>query len=63
MAQQTGMEPTAQTEFFVLKKDLSETVQSGFTVFGEVVEGMDVVDLIQQGDTISTVYIREVRKD
>ena len=29
------------------------------TVFGKVVDGIDVVDAIQQGDTMDTVTVRE----
>lgn len=52
-----------QTEFFITRKDLSEQVGTYYTVFGEVVEGMDVVDSLQQGDKIEAIYIQRVRKD
>ncbi len=52
-----------QTEFFITRKDLSEQVGTYYTVFGEVIEGMEVVDALQQGDKIESVYIQRVRKD
>jgi peptidylprolyl isomerase len=67
MAQTTeetaGMMPENPTEFLIMKQDYSEQVGTSFTVFGEVIEGMPVVDSLQTGDPIKTIYIREVRKD
>ncbi len=67
MAQTTeetaGMMPENPTEFLIMKQDYSEQVGTSFTVFGEVIEGMPVVDSLQTGDAIKTIYIREVRKD
>jgi peptidyl-prolyl cis-trans isomerase B (cyclophilin B) len=58
-----GYMPENATEFLIMKQDYSEQVGTAFTVFGEVIEGMPVVDSLQSGDAIKTIYIREVRKD
>ena len=54
--------PTSPTEFALMKKDYSDNIGTGLTVFGEVIEGMPVVDSLANGDKINNVYIREVRK-
>jgi|GEM_PF-1516777 len=53
----------SQTEFFITRKDISEQVGTYYTVFGEVIQGMDVVDSLQQGDVIEAIYVQRVRKD
>ncbi len=55
--------PQYPTEFLIMKQDYSEQIGTGFTVFGEVIEGMPVVDTLQTGDKINNIYIREARKD
>ncbi len=55
--------PTSPTEFLIMKQDYSDQIGTGFTVFGEVIEGMPVVDTLQSGDKINNIYIREARKD
>jgi cyclophilin family peptidyl-prolyl cis-trans isomerase len=37
-------------------------LDGGYTVFGRVVAGMDVVDKIVRGDVIQSIVIREPRK-
>ncbi len=63
-AVQEGGDPyipdSAQGEFFILKADLPGAPR--FTVFGEVVQGMEVVDEIAQDDPINKIYIRRVNK-
>ncbi len=54
--------PQYPTEFLIMKQDYSEQIGTNFTIFGQVVEGMDVVDNLQSGDTITGIYIREVKK-
>lgn len=49
---------TGDAQWFVDLKD-NPRLQRDYTVFGEIVEGMDVVDAILEGDRIAT--IREVR--
>lgn len=45
---------SAGSQFYILKKD--QTALNGqYAVFGKVVEGMEVVDKIQQGDKMKTV--------
>jgi len=61
--QALAQQEKGQTEFFITKKDISEQVGTYYTVFGEVVEGMEVVDALQQDDKIETIYVRKVRKD
>ncbi len=58
-----GYMPENATEFLIMKQDYSEQVGTAFTVFGEVVEGMPVVDSLQSGDVIKTIFVREVRRD
>ncbi len=56
------------SQFFINLKDnpaldVSQTNQARFYPFGEVVEGMDVVDQIVQGDVILAVTVEETPKE
>jgi cyclophilin family peptidyl-prolyl cis-trans isomerase len=62
-AQAQSYMPQYPTEFLLMKQDYSEQIGTNFTVFGEVIEGMPVVDSLQTGDKINNIYIREARKD
>lgn len=48
--------------FFVIK-ECSPSVGEGFTVFGYVVKGMDVVDKIKENDKIKSISYRKATKD
>jgi 2-amino-4-hydroxy-6-hydroxymethyldihydropteridine diphosphokinase len=60
MSEASAYIPEYPTEFVIMKQDYSEQLGTTLTVFGEVVEGMDVVDQLQQGDKITSIIIREV---
>jgi len=45
---------SAGSQFYILKKDAS-WLNGQYAVFGKVIQGMDVVDLIQKGDPMRTV--------
>ena len=45
---------SAGSQFYILKKDVS-SLDGQFAVFGKVIQGMDVVDQIQQDDKMLTV--------
>lgn len=45
---------SAGSQFYILKKDAS-WLDGQYAVFGKVVQGLDVVDLIQKGDLMKTV--------
>ena len=46
------------SQFFMLFKDAA-FLDDGYSVFGKVIEGLDVLDSIRQGDTIEGVSIVE----
>ena len=48
---------TATTRFFITLRDQPQ-LQSRFTVFGRVIQGLDILDLLHPGDRIKTVKIR-----
>lgn len=54
-----GSDPRgAESQFFVLLKDHPE-LDAHYTVFGRVIEGMDVVDRIRRGDLLMKAYVKE----
>lgn len=54
----TGGDPNSgQTQFFINLKDNSFLNESGFTVFGMVVEGTDVVDQIAATETTDSPFL------
>jgi cyclophilin family peptidyl-prolyl cis-trans isomerase len=54
-----GSDPrTADSQFYILLKDHPE-LDARYTVFGRVLKGMDIVDLIQVADVIRKAYLRE----
>ncbi len=59
VAMANGGPHTAQTQFYVTLGDRSY-LDPDYVVFGEVVEGMDVVYAIEAGDAIETVRIARV---
>lgn len=44
------------SQFFIVKKD-AQFLNNQYTLFGQVVEGMDVVQKMEPGDTISSITI------
>ncbi len=52
------MPDSASSQFYIALDDLP-SLDGDYAVFGKVVEGMDVVDGIKQGDRISTVKVVE----
>ena len=52
------MPDSASSQFYIALEDLP-SLDGDYAVFGKVVEGMDVVDKIKQGDRIGTVKIVE----
>lgn len=51
---------TGGSQFFIChSRENTQHLDRNHTVFGKVVEGLDVVDLIQQGDTIEKITIEE----
>lgn len=54
-----GSDPRgADSQFYVLLKDHPE-LDTRYTVFGRVIDGMDVVDRIRRGDLLTKAYLKE----
>lgn len=49
---------SATSEFYILKQD-SRHLDAGYSVFGQVVEGMDVVDTLEMGDHLYAAETEE----
>ena len=54
----SGMPDSASSQFYIALDDLP-SLDGDYAVFGKVIEGMNVVDSIKQGDRISTVKVLE----
>ena len=54
----SAMPDSASSQFYIALEDLP-SLDGDYAVFGKVVEGMDVVDGIKQGDRIDTVKVVE----
>ncbi len=54
----SAMPDSASSQFYIALDDLP-SLDGDYAVFGKVIEGMDVVDGIKQGDRISTVKVVE----
>ena len=54
----SGMPDSASSQFYIALDDLP-SLDGDYAVFGKVIEGMDVVDGIEQGDRISTAKVVE----
>lgn len=50
---------TNGSQFFICLDDLTGRLPKQYNLFGHVVEGLDVVDATQRGDTMSSVTVRE----
>jgi peptidyl-prolyl cis-trans isomerase B (cyclophilin B) len=48
---------SASSQFYILTKD-APSLDGQYAIFGRVVEGMDVIDQIQQGDTMAKVEMK-----
>ena len=51
---------SANSQFFICLDDLRRGLAKSYNLFGQVVEGIDVVDAIRRGDVMRTVVIEEV---
>ena len=56
MAKEEGTSVSYASEFFICRD--STILDSEYTIFGNVISGMDVVDSIEQGDVITNITIR-----
>jgi len=54
----SGMPDSASSQFYIAFEDLP-SLDGDYAVFGKVVEGMDVVDKIKQGDRIESAKVTE----
>lgn len=54
----SAMPDSASSQFYIALEDLP-SLDGDYAVFGKVIEGMDVVDSIKQGDRISTAKVVE----
>ncbi|MCC0175638.1 peptidylprolyl isomerase [Waterburya agarophytonicola K14] len=54
----SGMPDSASSQFYIALEDLP-SLDGDYAVFGKVVEGMEVVDGIKQGDRIGTAKVIE----
>jgi len=54
----SAMADSASSQFYIALEDLP-SLDGDYAVFGKVVEGMDVVDSIKQGDRIGTAKVIE----
>ena len=52
--------PNSNGSQFYITKSAQYTLDGGYSVFGQVVEGLDVVNAIQRGDTIVSVTILRI---
>ncbi len=59
---QEPLPDSAQNEFYILKQD-STFLDPYFTVFGQVTEGMDIVDALTTEDYLMASEVREVEGD
>jgi len=50
--------PFGSSQFYIMKKSRPD-LDYRYTVFGQVIEGMDVVERIERGDRIITIVIEE----
>jgi peptidyl-prolyl cis-trans isomerase B (cyclophilin B) len=51
---------TGGSQFFIChSRDNTKHLDRNHTVFGKVVEGVDIVDAIRQGDVMEKVLIKE----
>ena len=48
----------ADSQFFILRRPAPE-LEGKYTVFGKVLQGMDVVGKIQRGDVLKRAYLKE----
>ena len=56
MAKEEGASVSYASEFFICRD--STILDSDYTIFGNVISGMDVVDSIEQDDAITNITIR-----
>ena len=49
--------------YFVLGREQAQHLDGQYTVFGHVIEGLDNVDKLRQGDVMNKVYMQESRDD
>ncbi len=54
----SAMPDSASSQFYIALEDLP-SLDGDYAVFGKVIEGMDVVDGIQQGDRIESAKVVE----
>ena len=47
------------SQFYVALDDISDYLDGAYTVFGHVIEGMDVVQSIAVGDVIEAITVTE----
>ncbi|MBS3908462.1 MAG: peptidylprolyl isomerase [Actinobacteria bacterium] len=59
VAMARAQDPNSAGSQFYICLDAQPSLDGNYTVFGQVVEGMDVVERIQVGDLMSRVYIEE----
>lgn len=50
---------TNGSQFFICLEDLRRQLDKNYTIFGQTIEGLDVVKNIRQGDVMETVEIEE----
>ena len=58
----SAMPDSASSQFYIALEDLP-SLDGDYAVFGKVIEGMDVVDGIKQGDRIGTAKVVEGREN
>ncbi|MFW6115595.1 MAG: peptidylprolyl isomerase, partial [Chloroflexota bacterium] len=56
---QVNPEQASSGSQFYITLEATPHLDGAYTVFGEVVEGMDVVESIAEGDTIESIAIQE----
>lgn len=63
MARSSDPDSAGSQFYFVLDRAQAAQLDGQYTVFGQITEGMDVMDKLRQDDLMNKVYIREAQSE
>ena len=63
MARSADPDSAGSQFYFVLGREQAQHLDGQYTVFGHVIEGLDNVDKLREGDVMSKVYMQESQDD